>query len=64
MKHAKKKHLRTKIAHLDKNSPDSFEHDLISYGFLKKMSRWISGEMTEIMNLSTEVKRYQSRLQG
>ena len=37
---------------------ESFGHDTISYGFLKKMSRWISGEMTEIMNLSIEVKRY------
>ena len=40
------------------DNKESFGHDTISYGFLKKMSRWISGEMTEIMNLSIEVKRY------
>ena len=36
----------------------SYEHDEISYGFLNKMARWISKEMTEIIHLSLDVKRY------
>ena len=37
---------------------ESFGNDEISYGYLKKMSSWISGEMTAIMNLSLEVGSY------
>ena len=37
---------------------ESFGNDEISYGYLKKMSYWISGEMTAIMNLSLEVGSY------
>ena len=37
---------------------ESFGHDKISYGFIKKMSKWISGELAEIINLSLEVKKY------
>ena len=37
---------------------ESFGHDKISYGFIKKMSKWISGELTEKINLSLEVKKY------
>ena len=39
---------------------ESFWNDEISYGYLKKMSKWISKEMTAIMNLSLEVKSYPS----
>ena len=37
---------------------ESFGNDEISYGFLKKMSPWISGELTAIMNLSLELGSY------
>ena len=37
---------------------ESFGNDEISYGYLKKMKRWISKEMAAIMNLSLEVKSY------
>ena len=37
---------------------ESFGNDEISYGYLKKMSFWISGEMTVIMNLSLELGKY------
>ena len=37
---------------------ESFGNDEISYGYLKKMAPWISGEMTAIMNLSLEVGSY------
>ena len=37
---------------------ESFGNDEISYGYLKKMSRWISKEMAAIMNHSLEVKTY------
>ena len=37
---------------------ESFGNDEISYGYLKKMSYWISGEMTSIMNLSLDVGSY------
>ena len=40
------------------DNKESFGHDKISYGFLKKMSKWIVGELTEIMNLSLETKCY------
>ena len=40
------------------DNKESFGHDSISYGFLKKMSKWIVGELTEIMNLSLETKYY------
>ena len=37
---------------------ESFGHDRISYGFLKKMSKWVVGEVTEIINLSLELTKY------
>ena len=40
---------------------ESFGHDRISYGYIKKMSEWIAGELTEIMNLSLEVKKYRKK---
>ena len=40
------------------DNKESFGNDRISYGFLKKMSKWIAKELTEIMNLSLEVKCY------
>ena len=40
------------------DNKESFGHDGISYGFLKKMKRWIIEEITEIINLSLEVRRY------
>ena len=43
------------------DNKESFGHDKISYGFLKKMKRWIVAEITEIINLSLEAKRYPSR---
>ena len=43
------------------DNKESFGHDKISYGFLKKMKRWIVVEITEIINLSLEVKRYPAR---
>ena len=51
-----KSEVENQIRNVD--NKESFGHDAISYGFLKKMSRWISGEMAEIMNLSLEIKRY------
>ena len=40
------------------DNKESFGNDEILYGFLKKMSRWIAGELTAIMNLSLEVRSY------
>ena len=40
------------------DNKESFGHDRISYGFLKKMSRWIVEEITQIINLSLELKKY------
>ena len=45
----------------DVDNKESFGDDGISYGFLKKMSRWISQEMTDIMNMSLEIKIYPTR---
>ena len=45
-----------KIEEVD--NKESFGEDGISYGFLKKMAKWISPELTEIMNLSLEAKSY------
>ena len=55
-----KKITKTEVEKQIKNvdNKESFGHDKISYGFLKKMCKWISGEMTQIMNLSLEVKKY------
>ena len=53
------KEVKEKIADVD--NKESFGDDGISYGFLKKMSRWISQEMTEIMNMSLEIKTYPAR---
>ena len=51
------------VAEVDKQIQDvddkeSVGHDKISYSFLKKMRKWIVKEITEIVNLSLEVKRY------
>ena len=51
-----KSEVKQQIAKVD--NKESFGHDLISYGFLKKISKWIVDEVTEIINLSLEVKRY------
>ena len=36
----------------------SFGQDNISYGFLKKISKWVVHEINEIINLSLEIGRY------
>ena len=54
-----KKDVEKKITEVD--NKESFGEDQISYGFLKKMSRWISQELTEIINLSLETKVYPAR---
>ena len=51
-----KKDVEKQIQAVD--NKESFGHDGISYGFLKKMSKWISEELTDIMNLSLETKHY------
>ena len=51
-----KKEVEEKIADVD--NKESFGDDGISYAFLKRMSRWISQEMMEIMNLSLEIRTY------
>ena len=40
------------------DNKESFGNDEISYGFLKKMSRWISREIAAIINLSLDVRSY------
>ena len=40
------------------DNKQSFGNDKISYGYVKKMSRWISEELALIINLSLEVKSY------
>ena len=40
------------------DNKESFGHDKISYGFLKKMSRWIVPEIAKIINLSLNLRRY------
>ena len=42
----------------DVDNKESFGHDKVSYGFLKKMSKWVASEITEIINLSLDVKVY------
>ena len=54
-----KKEVEKKISQVD--NKESFGEDKISYGFLKKMSRWISQELTEIINLSLEIKVYPAK---
>ena len=51
-----KSDVKQQIAKVD--NKESFGHDKISYGFLKKISKWIVAEITEIINLSLEVRRY------
>ena len=51
-----KSDVKQQIAKVD--NKESFGHDKISYGFLKKISKWIVAEVTEIINLSLEVRRY------
>ena len=48
--------LEQKIKEVD--NKESFGHDGISYGFIKKMMKYISLELTEIINLSLETKTY------
>ena len=50
------KEVKQKIVEVD--NKESFGHDKISYGFLKKMSKWIVTEIKDIINLSLEVKVY------
>ena len=50
------KEVKQKIVEVD--NKESFGHDKILYGFLKKMSKWIVTEIKEIINLSLEVKVY------
>ena len=45
-----------KITEVD--NKESFGNDGISYGFLKKMMKWISQELTHIINLSLETRSY------
>ena len=47
-----KKEVEEQIKKVD--NKESFGHEKISYGFIKKMSRWISGELTKIMNLNSK----------
>ena len=53
------KEVEEKISEVD--NKESFGEDGISYGFIKKMSAWISKELTEIMNLSLEIRVYPRR---
>ena len=55
-KRVTKEEVMKQIASVD--NKESFGNDEISYGFLKKMSRWIAGEMAAIMNLSLDVRSY------
>ena len=57
--HNTKKEVEEKIAEVD--NKESFGDDGISYGFLKKMKGWISQELTNIINLSLEIKVYPAR---
>ena len=43
------------------DNKESFGDNKISYRFIKKMSKWIVEELTEIMNLSLESKCYPER---
>ena len=54
-----RKEVEEKISEVD--NKESFGEDGISYGFIKKMSAWISKELTEIMNLSLEIRVYPRR---
>ena len=38
----------------DVDDKESFGHGKISYGFMKKMSKWVVKEITEIINLSLD----------
>ena len=51
-----KEEVLKQIAAVD--NKESFGNDEISYGFLKKMSRWIAGEIAAIINLSLDVRSY------
>ena len=48
--------MKNQIKKVDNN--ESFGNDRKSYGILKKMSRWIVDEITQIINLSLELKKY------
>ena len=54
-----KKRVENQIQSVD--NTESFGDDKISYGYIKKMSKWIVDELTEIMNLSLETKCYPER---
>mgnify|MGYP006908606527 CR=1 FL=1 len=45
----------------DVDNKESFGEDGISYAFLKKMSKWISQDMTDIMNMSLDIRIYPAR---
>ena len=53
-----KEEVMKQIASVD--NKESFGNDEISYGYLKKMNRWIAEEIASIINLSLEVKSYPS----
>ena len=54
-----KKEVEAQIRKVD--NKESFGHDKISYGFLKKMSPWIAEEMKDIMNMSLDIGKYPRR---
>ena len=56
------KEVKQKIVDVD--NKESFGHDKILYGFLKKMSKWIVTEVKDIINLSLEVKKISKELEN
>ena len=58
-KKVSKKEVEARIKKID--NKESFGHNKISYGFLKKMAPWVTGEIMEIINLSLDVGKYPSR---
>ena len=54
-----KKEVEAQIRKVD--NKESFGHDKISYGFLKKMLPCIAEEMKEIINLSLDIGKYPGR---
>ena len=43
---------------IEVDNKESFGNDGILYGFIKKMMKWISQELTDIINLSLETRSY------
>ena len=50
------KEVKQKIKDVD--NKESFGHNKVLYGFLKKMSKWVASEITGIINLSLDDKVY------